>query len=191
MSEGWKSDKRWSDRFLPQIKRELGAFLIVEPSVEEDQMRNTDLIVLKMDSVRTACRIRKFSFYDHPQYRNEFTIRSGRPSGNETELTKIIAGWGDFMFYGFSDAEETALIAYRIISLTAFRLWFTRSLVTNKGIMPGSEKKNHDGSSSFIAFDIEALPQECIAVESGFAATPPPVLQTHESNTMNLFSNAK
>jgi len=188
MSEGWKADKQWSDRFLPQIKRELGAFLIMEPTVDEDQMRNTDLIVLKMDSVRIACRIRKFSFYEQRQYRNEFTIRSGRPSGNDTELTKIIAGWGDFLFYGFSDADERELVAWRIISLTDFRLWFTRSIVANKGAMPGTEKKNHDGSSSFIAFDTATLPTACVALQSGFdmpeSATVAAV-QNYEKNTMN------
>ena len=58
----WEQDKRWSDRFLPEIKRILGEHLIAEPPVEEDAERNTDLIVLRLDAVRIACRVRKFQY---------------------------------------------------------------------------------------------------------------------------------
>lgn len=167
MSTGWKNDKTWSDQFLPQIKRELGAFLLNEPPFDEDQERNTDLIVLKMDSVRIACRIRKYAFYLNQNYRNDFTIRSGRPSGAKTELAKIIEGWGDYLFYGFCNIEETELIAWRILSLNAFRLWFNRSIVQNAGKLPGFTKSNHDGSSSFMAFNAKQIP-DCIKIEHGF-----------------------
>ena len=41
----WKNDKRWSDRFLPEIKGIIGTHLITEPPYEEDAERNTDLMV--------------------------------------------------------------------------------------------------------------------------------------------------
>ena len=31
---GWREDKRWSDRFLPEIKRILGEHLIAEPPMD-------------------------------------------------------------------------------------------------------------------------------------------------------------
>ena len=98
----WKADKRWSDRFLPQIKQILGLHLIDEPPVEEDMRHNTDLIVLRLDAVRVACRVRKYQYY--LEYTDEFTVRERRPSGERTELAKIIQGWGDYMLYGFADA---------------------------------------------------------------------------------------
>ena len=103
----WQLDKRWADRFLPEIKRILGEHLIGEPPEEEDQEHNTDLMVLKMDAVRVACRVRRNQYID--RYGDEFTIRAGRPNGSKTELTKIVEGWGDYFFYGFSDENETAL----------------------------------------------------------------------------------
>lgn len=154
---GWASDKKWSDVFLPQIKAIIGQTFIVEPPATEDQEHNTDLIVLKMDPIRVACRIRRERYYQ--QYADEFTIRCSRPSGIKTELSKIIEGWGDYLFYGFGDES---LIAYRIGDLKVFRLWFTRYLSQNGGTTPGLFKKNADGSSNFIAFKWSELPQNFI-----------------------------
>lgn len=150
MSNGWKDNKTWSDRFLSEIKAILGVQLIGEPPVEEDEERNTDLIVLKMDAVRISCRVRRYVYYE--RYPGEFTIRAGLPSGMKTELTKIIEGWGDYFFYGFADEEEERLVAWRLGDLKAFRLWFNRQLAKNKGIVPGVSQINSDGSSDFIAF---------------------------------------
>ena len=33
---GWEDDKRWSDRFLPEIKGHIGCALISESPIEED-----------------------------------------------------------------------------------------------------------------------------------------------------------
>ena len=108
MSE-WQKDKRWSDRFLPEIKRILGEHLISEPPIEEDAERNTDLMVLRLDAVRIGCRVRKYEYLK--QYGDEFTIRAGRPTGAKTELTKIIEGWGNYFFYGFSDEPVAETVA--------------------------------------------------------------------------------
>ncbi|MFH2059687.1 MAG: hypothetical protein ABIJ59_12390 [Pseudomonadota bacterium] len=34
---GWKNDKRWSDRFIPEIKSVLAQHLISESPIEEDK----------------------------------------------------------------------------------------------------------------------------------------------------------
>ena len=152
---GWQSDKRWSDRFLPEIKRNLGEVLIGEPPVAEDQERNTDLIVLKMDAVRIACRVRRNKFIS---YKEEFTIRSGRPSGKKTELAKIIEGWGDYFFYGICDEEEKHLEFWLIGSLNAFRAWFSAELFSQRGFPPGRRHGNVDGSSCFYVYDWDDIP---------------------------------
>ena len=147
----WENDKRWSDKFLPEIKMILGLHLIGEPPIEEDCERNTDLIVLKMEPVRIACRIRKYKYFiDYP---HDITIRSSRPSGTKTELTKIIEGWGNYFFYGFSNEDETSLKAWRLCDLNSFRIWLMRELATKNGSMPGSERHNRDGSSNFRTFN--------------------------------------
>jgi len=161
--DNWKDDKRWSDIFLVEIKRVLGEYLISAAPIEEDAERNTDLIVLKLDAVRIGCRIRRFEYYQ--RYPNEFTIRSGRPSGVKTELTKIIEGWGDYFFYGFSNEEESNLIAWSLCDLKVFRLWFNREICVNKGKYPGASKTNNDNSSNFLAFTFSNLPKEFLIAQ--------------------------
>ena len=156
----WKKDKKWSDRFLPQIKQTLGMYLIGEAPIEEDQKRNTDLIVLKMDSIRIACRVRRYEYYE--KYPYEITIRAGRPSGIKTELTKIIEGWGDYFFYGFSDIKEFFLCDWVLCNLNEFRVWFNRQIVKNAGKLPGIEKSNKDNSSIFRAFNLQEMPEDII-----------------------------
>lgn len=166
---GWKSDKEKSDRYLPEIKSILGRHLIGEPPIEDDQERNTDLIVLKMDAVRIACRIRSHSYLE--RYPNEFTIRSARPSGVKTELTKIIEGWGDYFFYGFGDETESSLAKWSLCDLKVFRWWFNRRLVEKRGVIPGIEKPNGDGSSNFRAFVLTDLPPNFVVACSEMHAT--------------------
>jgi len=149
----WTADKRWSDKFLPQIKRILGEQLIGEPPLEEDQEHGTDLIVLKMDAVRVACRVRRHEYL--ARYGDEFTIRKGRPNGTKTELTKIIEGWGDFFFYGFSNEQETDLAQWLLGDLKALRLFINRNLCAGK--KPWIEKGNADGSSDFACFHSSAI----------------------------------
>lgn len=154
MGNGWRADKRWSDRFLPDIKAILGRALIAEPPVEEDAEHNTDLIVLRLDAVRIACRVRKYQYI--ARYGDQFTIRRARPNGAKTELSKIIEGWGDYLFYGFSDAEETGIERYVLGDLKAFRLWYVRRLYA--GVKPGQRRENNDSSSNFLAFTVGEIP---------------------------------
>jgi hypothetical protein len=169
----WQKDKRWSDRFLPEIKRNLGEFLIGEPDPTEDQERNTDLIILKLDSVRIACRIRRYDYFI--KYPNDFTVRSGRPSGAKSELTKIIEGWGDYLFYGFCNPTETELIAWRLLSLNVFRLWYNRELGKMDAVSyPGKRMLNGDHSSSFHSFKVTQV-EGMAVLEKGFGITVNPL----------------
>ena len=118
-------------------------------------------MVLKLDAVRIGCRVRKNHYI--AQYGDEFTIRSGRPSGVKTELTKIIEGWGDYLFYGFCDENEKSLEKWFIGDLKAFRIYINRELVKNAGKLPGDGKCNKDNSSSFISFKKNAIPNFIIA----------------------------
>ena len=159
--QDWKDDKNWSDKFIPEIKKILGEYLIAEPPPEEDMERNTDLTVLKLDAVRVGCRIRKYKYLE--KYSDQFTIREGRPNGTKTELTKIIEGWGDYFFYGFSNQEESRLEQWILGDLKKFRIYLIRNMAKNQGIMPGENRNNLDGSSSFRAFKYKDIPDFIIA----------------------------
>lgn len=158
----WKNDKDFSDAFIPEIKQILGGYLIAESPAVEDRERNTDLIVLRLEAVRIACRIRKPGYLG--AYGHEFTIREGRPGGQKTELTKIVEGWGDYMFYGHSDDAGCSLRAWALIDLMAFRLWFMRGVANlDRDRLPGKRKNNADQSSWFRAFDLRDMPEAIVA----------------------------
>jgi hypothetical protein len=147
----WQENKKWSDQFIPEIKSILGYYLIGPAPEDEDREHNTDLIVLSMRPVRIACRVRRFKYWR--SYRDEFTIRCSLPNGYKTELTKIIEGFGDYLFYGFADEDEFTLHAWALAQLNTFRLWHSRQLARSGAMdFPGIQKPNHDGSSEFRAF---------------------------------------
>jgi len=168
--KGWERDKAISDKYLDEIKQILGLHLIGEPPIEEDQERNTDLMVLKLDAVRVACRIREYSHYFIGNRCNEFTIRSSRPSGMKTEFRKIVEGWGDYLFYGFGDESGLRLYHWHLIDLAVFRVYLLNMAM--HGIIP-SEIPNKDGSSSFRAFDINRFPEALIVAKKQLSDIPP------------------
>lgn len=159
----WQEDKRASDVYLDEIKQILGLYLIGEPPIEEDQQRNTDLIVLKMDAMRIACRVRTNYYLHARNYRDEFTIRSKRPSGMKTELRKILEGWGDYMFYGFGDESGETLAYWNLFDLKVFRGRFLS--MVHKQIVP-KDIPNEDESSFFKAFLIKDFPACFVIAES-------------------------
>jgi hypothetical protein len=171
----YQSDREISDLYIPEIKAAVGSFLVdVAPDVEDTQ-RNTDLIVLKMDAKRVACRVRSQKYLD--LYPDEFTIRTSRPSGVKTELTKLIQGFGDYIFYGFGDGHGT-LLKWKIGDLSVFRLWFMRHLQIAGGKVPGFENSNKDNSSGFRAFkwdEVAIREGEPFVVADSETATKPAI----------------
>jgi hypothetical protein len=165
----WQKDKSWSDIFIPEIKRILTASLDLfgEAPEREDQEHNTDLIVLHTQDIRVACRIRRFEFV--AKYGNQFTIRNARPSGNKTEMAKIMEGWGQFMFYGFAALDCSELHTWVIIDLRPFRKWLYDQMYLHKGVLPcvgGRAVQNKDTSSSFLAFNLDDIPPEAIVARN-------------------------
>lgn len=151
-------DFDWQRALIPRIKQILANYLICEAPFEEDAKRNTDLIVLKLDTVRVACRLRRFKYA--ARYGDQFTLRASRPSGVETELQKVLRGWGDYVFYGFATEDESDVAAWMLGDLDEFRLWHNRALaLLPPNRMPGEEVRNPDGSSTGRAYRINALPE--------------------------------
>lgn len=156
----FEDDFDWQRRLIPRVKQVLAQHLIAEAPFEEDAKHNTDLIVLKLDPIRVACRLRTYSYLR--RYPNEFTLRSRRPRGAQTELSKVISGWGNYLFYGFATANADDLATWFLGDLNVFRRWHSNELHFGKGELPGVERQNADGSSSFRTYDLNRLPTEFI-----------------------------
>lgn len=164
-------DKERSDRVNQDIKRICGEHLLSESPLEEDMRHNTDLMVLTPRGgagFRIACRVRDHSY--GLRYHDEFTIRAERPNGAQTELAKLISGWGDWFFYGFANPNWDGLAGWVIGDLAVFRLWFNSEIVRTFKV-PGVEQANRDGSSTFRAFSLADMPPRFVIARSAFRTT--------------------
>ena len=156
----YQRDRPWSDGFIPTIKEIVGPHLLEPSSFEVDAKQATDLIVLIARDMRVAARIRRQDVFDSWPY--EFTIREHRDSGAQTELSKIVDGWGDWLFYGHAiDDDDVRIGAWMLVSLHALRSAMIRRLIPEG--MTGT-KSNRDGTR-FRWFDVR-----------GFGACPVPIL---------------
>jgi hypothetical protein len=128
-----------SDKHLPQIKGIIGPLMLEESSFEIDTQEATDLMVMTARDIRIACRVRDFQYME--KYGNEFTIRR-YSNGNETEMHKIIGGWGDWMFYGFSTEDDSSVARWFLIDLDVFRY----NLIQHQKRVRTGRKPNGDGT---------------------------------------------
>lgn len=159
MPPSYADDRSWSDRFIPTLKQIVGYYLLEPASAEEDMKRNTDLIVLTMRAKRVGCRVRRFEYL--ARFGDEFTIRCDRPNGCDTELHKLLQGWGDYLLYAFADESESKLVRWHWVDLSAFRFWFQNE--SNRwGEGPGKVMPNGDGSSRFRAFNVNTFPARTV-----------------------------
>lgn len=150
----YQKDRAWSDRFIPQIKTIIGPLLLEPSDLQRDAIEATDLMVLVARDMRIAARVRRHGFAD--RYPWEFTIRARRDSGAETELSKIVNGWGDWLFYGHADEGDGYVDRWMLVDLHAFRAGLIREAMNGTTIRCGT-KPNGDGTY-FKWFDALSFP---------------------------------
>ena len=155
-------DYDFGRQFLVHL-RHIASELIREAPIHEDVAHATDLIVLNLEGVRIACRVRHHRYFLDPRYREQFTIRCHRDNGAKTELAKVLEGWGDYIIYGFADEDEAdTLVRWLLGDLSVFRGWFHHELARLPvGQIPGQRCRNGDGTE-FIALSVSDLPSEFV-----------------------------
>lgn len=151
---GYVQDRQWSDRFIPHIKCIVGPRLMAESSFDVDTKQATDLIILRARNMMVAARVRRPGYFS--RYPHEFTIRSDRDSGAETELQKVVNGFGDWMFYGHADETERHIAHWHLIDLHAWRAHMIRDGQREKRQLVHGKKSNGDGTH-FQWFDIASF----------------------------------
>lgn len=151
----YEQDRRWSDGYIEQMKQVIGPHLLDTSSFEQDAQQAMDLIVLRVKDKRIACRIRRPGYFR--RYPNEFTVRLHRDSGAETEMSKIINGFGDWMLYAHASSNNPndGFAGWMLIDLNAFR---AQLIKYRKHIHP-KQHSNHDGTG-FLAFDVAQFQPE-------------------------------
>ncbi|MBS9719046.1 hypothetical protein ACFFUT_09605 [Pseudohalocynthiibacter aestuariivivens] len=147
-------NRRWFDRFLPEIKQIVGAQLLREAPDEQDWHNATDLMLFDARDIRVAARVRRPGYVHRYPY--QFTIRARVTSGAETELSKIVNGKGDWMFYGHSNERQDGFALWWLIDLNAFWAALIRQTANGYRISCG-DMANSDGTC-FKWFDIRSFP---------------------------------
>jgi hypothetical protein len=152
----YRTDRKWSDQFIPEIRRIVGEHLLVETPAAVDRTQAADLMVFSARSLTVAARVRRHVYY--ARYATEFTVRAERDSGARSEHEKLIDGWGDWMLYAFADAQETALCAWMLLDLNAWRAAVSRHAHGAIRLRCG-QTRNGDGTG-FRWYDVRSFPSE-------------------------------
>lgn len=154
----WIDDKLATDPYLEHAREIIGPHLVHEAPLELDRKENTDLLVLGRE-VRVAVRIRANRY--EARYGDEFTLRSGRPSGAKTELQKVLDGFGDYFLYGFrSKYEPGRLSSWVLGDLDVFRRWYAEH--EDAGTPMQNRQGPVDDRTWFRAFRIDELPDDFV-----------------------------
>jgi len=124
----------------------VGPMCLKVSAVEDDMTKVSDLTILRADGLTIACRVRAHEYAD--KYPYDFTVRSHRDSGAKTEMEKIMAGWGDWMFYGFAAEDGSRQVEpWRVLNLEIFRQQARHQDCKPRAL------NNGDGTH-FLAFDV-------------------------------------
>ncbi len=158
----YRSDREWSDPYLPEIKKLVGPHLLVPAPFEVDAEEATDLIVLRARDMQIACRVRRPGYADNPKFRRQFPIRCERDSGAKTELAKIIDGFGDWMFYGHATDREAEINPWFLLDLHVFRA----ALIRHRRQPVAFESLDNGDGTYFKAYDIDSLPPQFVIAAS-------------------------
>jgi len=107
-------------RYSKIIKAILGNQFITQNAIM-DRQEGTDFAILTVKPFKVGVRLRRYKYYQNPEYRKQFTIRWALASGKETEIDKIRAGFVNYLLYGFVDEAEKIILQYFIGNLFIFR----------------------------------------------------------------------
>lgn len=157
----YHASREWSDLFINRVKQIVGPRMMREADFEIDTRQATDLMVMAAKDIRVACRVR--GHYYAERYPFDFTLRSKGP-GDRTELQKVIDGWADWMFYGFTNKEQNDLPRWYIIDYSVFRA----DLIRRRQNIKHTTRLNPDGVTGLTAFDVRSFSPN-ILVDSSHA----------------------
>ncbi len=78
----YSQNRKWSDRFLPEIKQLVGGYLLETAPDPFDHLQATDLTMLDACDMRVAARVWHPGYAS--RYPHHFTIRSQVAAGAQT-----------------------------------------------------------------------------------------------------------
>ncbi len=139
----FEEDRQWANQFGLLIRQIVEAhyhlFVAFRQGTEDEDIRQATDYVVSAPPITVAARVRKPAV----PYR-DLTIRYERPSGAETEYSKIKAGHGSLYFYGWASISG-GFDDWMLVLLESMR---------GTGMLDGWDEKqwNRDMSSSFVTW---------------------------------------
>lgn len=113
MKGEYQTDRAWTDQFLPEIQQILVPvararipIVVQVANFKLDTKQATDLVTGTVGPLTFAARLRRpgvfwgRSFNSPTHWGLQFTVRSQRDTGTQTELAKIRSGFADLFLYG-------------------------------------------------------------------------------------------
>ena len=154
-----------------QAKDIIGPLLIRDATFQEDVKEATDLVVDISGPKRLAIRVRRPGYWE--RYGHHITIREWNASPI-AEQQKIMAGWGDWMFYGHL-GDFGGIAEYVMVDLDVYRDLFARDMLTT------GTRANMDGRTGLRWVDVRSFTEPGILSYSpGYAKWLDPIVKQME-----------
>lgn len=147
-----------AERYAPAL-REIAARHITPDPLESEGYVAGDFTAFRSPDTRVLLRVRRAEAYLE-RYRSQFTLRTKAHVGRPSELGLILGGAGDYLVYGFAEADTRELRNWSVLDLDVFRGWHKRQTV-EFGVVPGERHENRDGTA-FRAYEIGELPPDFV-----------------------------
>lgn len=155
---GFAERFNWSQKFIPELSKIVGPFLLQPAQFIEDARENTDLIMLTARDLRIGCRVRRNGYAERYPY--DFTIRASNGLGLPNELEKLCKGYGDWFIYAH-EGTEGKIARWFILDLAIFRSELILDAHRDDQLLPrGSVPMVNPDGSKFWVFDVRKLPPE-------------------------------
>jgi hypothetical protein len=153
LNNAYQNRRAYGDLFLEPAKMVIGLFAAIPASFYLDTKCATDFTITT-DQPHIAFRVRDSKYQQ--SYGNQFTLRCQVASGKETELDKILNGYGTWMLYCFGTEEPyPCFTSWTLIDLDSFRYHYQH----NQESLSMGIKSNNDGSA-LAWFDITSFPDD-------------------------------
>lgn len=146
----WLDDNGWQAKYETAIHAIIAGILGRHPEILlaratsfADRRQATDAVSV---AIPIGIRLRRPEYF--PRFADEFTLRSKRDTGAETEVSKVRAGHGKYCWYGFAAFSEPRwgdqrdITAWHFLSLDEWRQRDSAGLL----IPAVKDKPNGDGT---------------------------------------------
>jgi len=116
----------FAELHMPAVRRELGElpmklFMDIEKAEAKQDMEEATDLILSVSGGDIAVRIRRKKFWERGViYGLDFSVRAVC-RGHLTEIDKLIDGFGDWYFYGYSSDDKGEIAEWWLLDLDKVR----------------------------------------------------------------------